>query len=1622
MPPQKRRLAARASDDEADIVTVTGKSFYGAKPPPRPRLRASTTSKSESSKSESSKEQHGFSKRVNKSISAAAKKTPTKSKRAPVASGSQSTPPTRRSSTRAAAVPVTITPGGPTRKRAKIDYAVEVPVASSSRSRAVSVAPSAADASDDEHDEMSDAPSEPRKERKRRKSIVGSMRPRTPVSRSKKRAREPSPSPAPAPGPFKLVSVDSWDTTDMAGHSSDEEADVEDEVAANLVVSPTPSSSTLPITPTKRRPSLPPSPPPSHQHHDDPAELSEDELTMLPTTPKVATPAPKVVTPTPKEVVTPSSWEPKIVPQESDRARGLPSGKTVGAPKNLASHFLSDSDGDDSDDESDDDRARASDPTPSTSPLKGKGKGKATTAAKGKGKEVVRTGATYPTPLVQSLLGSIGSVLAGHRYPDASTPAGSKKFKQKDVMAHPYLEGYEEWERPMRYAMESVVRDGTGNCLVVLGPRGVGKTMIVEKSLALLAKVRGPDSFITIRLNGLIHTTDRQALRAIARQLKSSGYTEDDGDWGSNAATMATLLRMLEPPTSGDSQDRSADRPVIIVVDEFDLFALHPRQSFLYCLLDIVQGNRRKSGMGVIGLSSRTDCLSILEKRVRSRCQSQVYQMVLPNSFSEYLQRTESLLRANAVGDTDEANELADEWNDEVKAFLADIEVRRYFEDLWRTHGSTPTHLLKALASMYYTLEWNTRHSSTDWASLAPSRIAIPRLDVGLLPPLSRYRDDLMSQLTVLELTVCVAAKHVRNVHHESCNLEMLYDCYKEYYKRIQGISAMQIKKEAFAMALDSLRGMEVFLPITGKPQHYFAPSLADGFRMLKFVPWFETVDAELYTRVDVPEPLRRWCKHWQGPLIGGNNRHSRSVSLSLSSSAIMDAHPDLAKLSREQLVEIVGRDRKQLDDAAEKTEQLELREAALLKENDAVAKDFETAKAKIDDLLHEEGRMEEELAGRIEVLDKLRSSVRELEREKRDADKRYRDQGDSFDSERQSWYDQEQHYKLRIANLSNTNRKGRLVETPKPTTDSTAEYSDSEASEAPSRHSRRSQSPRGASPSPSPSSAPSSNTNEVALQEQLASLTTAHSSLTSTMRTLQVELSELKRVYQDLQEENESYEILLGEKTLNGEVQDTDLFRRSSAWMDERMSPRMLDAVGEESDEDSEEESEEEEEEEAEMDVEAVLLETQGIGSSNAGAVAAGAPSGKRKRPAPKTSGGGLDLAAELEAAQLVQEDEPEKRKKPKKKRSPIEEEVVELRTELKHLKEANKALTLYVSKIVDRVCSQEGFEKVLAVDYRLATPKSGASPDPTTKPGYNPAQPPATTFRNSSYTLSPRDSVSANGTTATAANPTAAAGERSAGGRRILGWETLSSVFSGSGSTKGEKNAAPLVSPSANPGLKPFVLGFDPNAPRKLETEEDDDDIRERERLRAEMALHGLQDSGNSQSWGSRRTSTSTPRTPDVATLSPGSPNPPVSPVDLDELYKTSPLVAEQIAAQQIKVTLEKEQVAKTELEQGRASGFTESIPRRQRPGSMRSSRSSSSRGESSVGLGISDPTGRITPEGSPSISSPATTASPEQAARHEGPTDETDASWSKRLKRISISLSRSTTSPNPNLPPPA
>lgn len=249
---------------------------------------------------------------------------------------------------------------------------------------------------------------------------------------------------------------------------------------------------------------------------------------------------------------------------------------------------------------------------------------------------------------------------------------------------------------------------------------------------------------------------------------------------------------------------------------------------------------------------------------------------------------------------------------------------------------------------------------------------------------------------------------------------------------------------------------------------------------------------------------------------------------------------------------------------------------------------------------------------------------------------------------------------------MSEKNRKPRkgsthdVVETVTPVGPTSVQEESDVEDQSPSARDRSatpvSPSNRSGTASPTPSSSAGPSPAELALQDQLVSLTTAHSSLTNTLRTLQTEMADLKRVYQDLQEENESYEILLGEKTLNGEVRGTELFRQSFHWGEsgEDGPPQGLGFLGGleavEEDDFSDLEGDFEDESGDEDDVERIL-EAKGTGSPDEGAVAAGSEKRRGSKAKKARPSGGLDLAAELEAAQMDDTEAEEKEKRRQEK-----------------------------------------------------------------------------------------------------------------------------------------------------------------------------------------------------------------------------------------------------------------------------------------------------------------------------------------------------------------------------------
>lgn len=257
--------------------------------------------------------------------------------------------------------------------------------------------------------------------------------------------------------------------------------------------------------------------------------------------------------------------------------------------------------------------------------------------------------------------------------------------------------------------------------------------------------------------------------------------------------------------------------------------------------------------------------------------------------------------------------------------------------------------------------------------------------------------------------------------------------------------------------------------------------------------------------------------------------------------------------------------------------------------------------------------------------------------------------------------------------------------------------------------------------------------------------------------------------------------------------------------------------------------------------------------------------------------TGPGLDLAAELGRAENKDSYDPSDRRSRRVStadRKPSNGSVPQLdalRSEVKSLKDANKALTLYASKILDRIIATEGFEHVLAVDYsekvELApTPSSSDSPPTASKkPRPQSVMIGRTVSSSSDNYPSPMMSPTERLTTfdniraeaAPAKTPPTPATTKASRRSLSFDWKNFT-MFGGGG---GDKRAG-------DSSLRPLTLKAGGNTvlggARKLDTEEDDEDRRERERLNATMKLMGIEKPADPLTPVIERNPSSIPATP--------------------------------------------------------------------------------------------------------------------------------------------------------------
>ncbi|XP_036602490.1 origin recognition complex subunit 4 isoform X1 [Trichosurus vulpecula] len=327
---------------------------------------------------------------------------------------------------------------------------------------------------------------------------------------------------------------------------------------------------------------------------------------------------------------------------------------------------------------------------------------------------------------------------------------------------------------------------GESNSALIIGPRGSGKTMILNQALEELMEIKQVrENVLQVHLNGLLQTNDKIALKEITKQLCLENVVGDK-IFGTFAENLSFLLEALK------KGDRTSSCPVIFILDEFDLFAHHKNQTLLYNLFDISQS--AQTPVAVIGLTCRLDILELLEKRVKSRFSHRQIHLMNSFSFSQYLKIfKEQLTLPEEFPD----KHFTEKWNETVQCLSEDKNVKEVL--LKHFHAS------KDLRSLHMLLMLALSHITSSRPFIIPTDL----VEANHLCSMDS-KANIVHGLSVLEICLLIAMKHLNDIYQdEPFNFQMVYNEFQKFIQR-KAHSVYNFEKPVVMKAFEHLQQLEL--------------------------------------------------------------------------------------------------------------------------------------------------------------------------------------------------------------------------------------------------------------------------------------------------------------------------------------------------------------------------------------------------------------------------------------------------------------------------------------------------------------------------------------------------------------------------------------------------------------------------------------------------------------------------------------------------------------------------------------------------------------------------------------------------------------------------------------------
>ncbi|EXJ81012.1 hypothetical protein A1O3_07300 [Capronia epimyces CBS 606.96] len=452
--------------------------------------------------------------------------------------------------------------------------------------------------------------------------------------------------------------------------------------------------------------------------------------------------------------------------------------------------------------------------------------------------------------------------------------------------------------------LTATITAGESNSILLLGSRGSGKSLLLSHAISDLTKSHG-DDFHVVRLNGFFQTDDKLALREIWRQLgREMAVPEDEtGEVSSYADTMASLLSLLSHPEElvdpdsmrldedHEQQTNRAAKSVIFILDEFDLFTTHPRQTLLYNLFDIAQA--KKAPIAVIGCSCRMDVVDCLEKRVKSRFSHRWLHIPGAKSLSAFEDAVASVLCVSvegkeALGLTQEELEWRTRWNQTIQTRLLHSSTG---QDLLKKTFYSTKSISDVLAAVYIPIAMlNVPPSSEETPVSDQQAPGIPGLGVSSAASLSPPSLlTLLPHLPTLHLTLLICAARLETIHSlPALNFTLVHSHYTELITRsrmqrsvlssltrggaVTGAALRSWSKDTVRAAWEELVQWELLVPVSGLGGGASGGRLGDeglggdgvATRMFRVDVTLDEVAwavKEKLGHVGTGEVLEKWCK-----------------------------------------------------------------------------------------------------------------------------------------------------------------------------------------------------------------------------------------------------------------------------------------------------------------------------------------------------------------------------------------------------------------------------------------------------------------------------------------------------------------------------------------------------------------------------------------------------------------------------------------------------------------------------------------------------------------------------------------------------------------------------------------